>query len=55
MTQFRLTPQAVNDLYEIWSYIASDNIDAADRVETAIYEACRFIAAGRCAAKSAMI
>ena len=46
MTLFRLTPQAAADLYDIWTYIASDNPAAADRVESAIYEACAFIAGG---------
>ncbi len=46
MTLFRLTPEAAADLYDIWSYIASGNPEAADRVETAIYEACAFVAAG---------
>lgn len=40
MTRYRLTPQAFDDLFEIWSYIAQDNPAAADRVEEAIYLAC---------------
>ncbi len=44
MTRFVLTPSARNDLREIWSYIASDNLDAADRVENAIYAACAQLA-----------
>ncbi|MGH9645862.1 MAG: type II toxin-antitoxin system RelE/ParE family toxin [Bryobacteraceae bacterium] len=43
-TSYRFTPEAVADLFEIWSYIASDNVEAADRVEAAIYEACSFLA-----------
>jgi plasmid stabilization system protein ParE len=43
MSQYRLTPQAVDDLFEIWSYIAADNVDAANRVEEAIYAACTFL------------
>jgi plasmid stabilization system protein ParE len=44
MAGYRFTPEAAADLFEIWSYIASDNAEAADRVETAIYDACSFIA-----------
>lgn len=44
MTRFRLTPLAEDDLFDIWSYIASDNLNAADQVEGAIYEACAFLA-----------
>jgi plasmid stabilization system protein ParE len=34
------------DIFNIWSYIANDNEDAADRVEQAIYDACAFVAEG---------
>jgi plasmid stabilization system protein ParE len=44
MTRYRFTPQAPNDLFEIWSYIAQDNLEAADRVEEAIYGTCEFLA-----------
>src|SRR6266404_5248875 len=44
MISYRFTPDAVADLFEIWSYIASDNIEAADRVESAVYDACCFLA-----------
>lgn len=44
ITSYRFTPEAAADLFEIWSYIASDNVEAADRVETAIYEACALVA-----------
>jgi len=40
MTRYRFTPQAFDDLFDIWSYIAQDNPAAADRVEEAIYLAC---------------
>ncbi len=33
MSSYQLTPQAVEDLFEIWSYIAGDDLDAANRVE----------------------
>jgi antitoxin ParD1/3/4 len=44
MTGYRLTPKAKADLFSIWSYIAADNAEAADRVEEAIYDACLFLA-----------
>ena len=44
MARYRFTPEADSDLFEIWSYIARDNPDAADRVEAAIYEACTLLA-----------
>ena len=44
MTRFRFTPQASDDLLEIWRYIAADNPEAADRVEIAVYDACALIA-----------
>ncbi len=44
MIRFRLTPLAENDLFDIWRYIARDNLRAANQVEDAIYEACVFLA-----------
>jgi len=44
MSQYAFTPQAVNDLFEVWSYIADDSPEAADRVEAAIHEACDLLA-----------
>ena len=44
MSRYRLTPKAKSDLRSIWSYIAADNIEAANRVEGAIYDACAFLA-----------
>jgi antitoxin ParD1/3/4/toxin ParE1/3/4 len=32
MSRFVLSPEARQDLIDIWEYIAQDNIDAADRV-----------------------
>jgi plasmid stabilization system protein ParE len=32
MTGYDFHPQAVNDLDEIWGFIAAENLDAADRV-----------------------
>ena len=34
----------MNDLDEIWSYIAADSVDAANRVESAILTACNSLA-----------
>jgi plasmid stabilization system protein ParE len=44
MSVYVLTPRAKADIFDIWSYIAGDNADAADRVEQAIYAACAFVA-----------
>ena len=38
---YELTPKALDDLDEIWFYIAQDDPKAADRVESAIVAACR--------------
>jgi|ERR1700691_4508819 antitoxin ParD1/3/4 len=43
-TRFQLTPRALNDLDEIWEYIAADNVNAANRVESAILAACTSLA-----------
>jgi len=54
MSAYALTPRAKVDIFGIWSFIARDSEDAADRVEREIYNACGFLAAGplrgRCAA-----
>ena len=39
MTTFRLSPEASQDLTEIYEYIAQDNVDAADRVREELLEA----------------
>jgi plasmid stabilization system protein ParE len=41
---FQLTPLALGDLDDIWSHIAKDSIDAANRVESAILKACHSLA-----------
>jgi plasmid stabilization system protein ParE len=46
MSRYQFTPPALDDLFEIWSYIARDNVDAANRLEDAIYKACAFLAEG---------
>lgn len=40
MSRCQFTPEALGDLFELWSYIAADNVDAANRVEEAVYAAC---------------
>ena len=44
MSGYTLTSSAEDDLFDIWRYIARDNIEAANRVEQAIYEACELLA-----------
>jgi antitoxin ParD1/3/4 len=44
MSVYALTPLAKADIFEIWSYIASDSEEIANRVEQAIYDACTFVA-----------
>jgi antitoxin ParD1/3/4 len=46
MSGYALTPLAKADIFDIWSYIAGDSQDAADRVEQAIYDACAFLTDG---------
>ena len=46
MSRCQFTPQAAGDLFEIWSYIARDSVEAANRVEEAIYKACDLLAEG---------
>ena len=46
MSVYALTPLAKADIFDIWSYIAADSEDAANRVEQAIYDACAFVAEG---------
>ncbi len=36
---FRVLPQVADDIFEIWRFIAEDNIEAANRVETEIWDA----------------
>jgi plasmid stabilization system protein ParE len=44
MSVYALTRLAKADVFEIWTYIAGDSEDSADRVEQAIYDACAFVA-----------
>ena len=38
MSGYSVAPQAVDDLFEIWQYIARDSEDAARRVQSDFYE-----------------
>ena len=40
----RYSSTALQDLEDIWNYIARDSVDAANRVEEAILQACRNLA-----------
>ena len=44
MRPFRLTSAAEDDLFDIWSFIASDNLEAADRLQTELLAACQRVA-----------
>jgi len=42
--RYELTRSALADLDELWTYIAEDNVEAADRVSAAILDACSLLA-----------
>lgn len=44
MNSFELSPEARDDLQDIWVYIAADNSSAADKLEADIYTACEMLA-----------
>jgi antitoxin ParD1/3/4 len=44
MSRYQFTPQAKDDLLDIWSFIARDNPEAADRVEAAVFRSCDLLA-----------
>jgi plasmid stabilization system protein ParE len=44
MKAYRLTLKAENDFFTIWSRIAPDNLDAADRLEIEFFNAFQRIA-----------
>jgi toxin ParE1/3/4 len=46
MSRFVLTPAADQDLNDIWDYIATDNVEAADRVLSALEKAFQRLADG---------
>jgi antitoxin ParD1/3/4 len=41
---YRLTPKAEDDIFTIWTYRALENSDAADRLETELFDACQRLA-----------
>ena len=40
MKSYRFTPKAKDDLFEIWAYIAANNLQAADSIEAELIQAC---------------
>jgi antitoxin ParD1/3/4 len=44
MSGYQFTPQAADDLLNIWSFIAHDSPEAADRLEAAVFRACDLLA-----------
>jgi len=44
VSRYSLSRKARRDVFDIWIYIAKDGVDAADRVEAAIYENCKTLA-----------
>lgn len=45
MTRFRLSPEAAQDLIDIYEYIAQDNLEAAERVRNEVSDAMLGLAA----------
>ena len=43
MSEYRFTPQALDDLFSLWSYVAEESPEAANRVEEAVYSSCAFL------------
>ncbi len=43
MKGYELSPEARDDLQEIWIFIAGDNPAAADKLEADIYKACEVL------------
>lgn len=46
MSGYALTPLAKSDIFDVWRYIAIDNLQVAELVEQAIYDACELLAEG---------
>ncbi len=44
MKRFKLSPEAAQDVREIWAFIAGDSLDAARRVRLQIFDACQRLA-----------
>jgi toxin ParE1/3/4 len=38
MSGYSVSPQALDDLFEIWQYIAPDSEEAADQVQSEFYD-----------------
>ena len=45
MTSYSLAPEALQDLQELWDYIATENLDAADRMIDTLFAAFERLAA----------
>ena len=45
MTSYIFAPEALQDLQELWDYIAAENLDAADRVIDMLFAAFERLAA----------
>jgi plasmid stabilization system protein ParE len=44
MSAYVLSPDAMEDLQDVWDFIASDNIPAADKLENEFFEAFEMLA-----------
>lgn len=44
MKRFKLSPEAAQDIREIWSYIAADSVKAARKVRLRLFDACQRLA-----------
>ena len=40
MSRYELAREALDDLDELWLYVAEDSVDAANRIAAAILDAC---------------
>jgi antitoxin ParD1/3/4/toxin ParE1/3/4 len=45
MNDYQLSPDALQDLKDVWDFIHSDSAEAADQVVDAIFTACEGLAA----------
>jgi len=44
MKEFVLSDEARSDLFEVWAFVAADNLAAADRLERDIMQGCALLA-----------
>ena len=44
MKRFKLSPEAANDIREIWSYIGGEGLRAARGIRVKLFDACQKIA-----------